>query len=149
MGLKQNLQDDMKQALKSGNKSELSTLRMLLAEIKNAEIEKREELSEEGVIQVIARQAKKWEQAALEYEKVGQSERAEKEKGEAETLKKYLPAQMSEEEIEKLVDETITEVEASSITDMGKVMGAIMPKVRGRADGSLVNELVKKKLQEV
>lgn len=149
MSLKEEITVDMKQALKNGKKEELSAIRMLLAEVKNAEIEKGDELKDEDLIQVIARQVKKWEQAAEEYEKAGKKEQADKERRDAETLKKYLPEQMSEEEISKVVEETIAEVNPEGMKDMGKVMGAIMPKVKGKADGSRVNMLVKEKLQEM
>ncbi len=146
MSLKERIEVDMRAALKAGDGEKLGTLRLLLAAIKNAEIEKRGELSDEDVVQVVAREVKKWEEAVAEYEKVGQAARASREKAEADILRGYLPPQLSEEEIRDIVQETITEVGASSLRDLGKVMGAIMPKVRGRADGKRVNEIVKELL---
>jgi uncharacterized protein YqeY len=143
MSLKEKIQADAKRALKEKDTKRLSALRLLLSELHNVEIEKREELEDEDVIQVVARQVKKWEEAALEYEKAGQNERASKERFEAELLKAYLPAQMSEEEIHEIIKQAIEELGVTSVNDMGQVMRLIMPKVKGRADGKRVNELVR------
>ncbi|MDI6892355.1 MAG: GatB/YqeY domain-containing protein [Actinomycetota bacterium] len=146
MSLKERIEVDMRAALKAGDGERLGTLRLLLAAIKNAEIEKREELSDEDVVRVVAREVKKWEEAAAEYKRVGRAAQASREEAEADILRVYLPPQLSEEEIRDIVRETIAEVGALSLKDMGRVMGAIMPKVRGRADGKLVNEIVKELL---
>ncbi len=143
MGLKQKIQEDMREALKKGDRERLSALRMLLAQIKNAEIDKIGELTDEEIYQVITREARKWEEAAEEYEKGGDLERAAKEKRDASIIKGYLPRQLTPQEIEELIKEIIEEVGAKGIQDMGQVMKLIMPKVRGRADGKVVNEMVK------
>jgi len=142
MGLKEKIQDDANKALKEKNKEKLSALRMLLSELHNVEIKNREELEEDEVTQIVAKQVKKWEEAASEYEKAGQSEKAAKEKFDAEVLRVYLPEQMSEEELKKIVEEAIEESGASSMREIGQVMKLVMPKVKSRADGKQVNQIV-------
>lgn len=148
MSLKQTIEEDMKQALKAGEKDKVSALRMLLAEVKNAEIRKKEELKKDEILEVIISQAKKWEEAAAEYKKVNDEERAAKERQDAAFLKNYLPEQLADEELKSLIEQTIGEVGASEMKDMGKVMQAVMPKVKGRADGKKVNETVKLMLSQ-
>lgn len=148
MDIKDQVFEDMKAALKAGEKEKLGALRMALAAIKNAEIDKREELSDDDVIQVLAKEVRKWEEAADEIERGGQAERAAKERRDAATLKEYLPEQLSEDELRELVKEAIDEAGAASPSDMGKVMQAVMPKVRGRADGKRVNDLVRQLLSQ-
>lgn len=146
MSLKEQIIDDMRLALKSGDKEKLNTIRFLLAQIKNAEIDKGQELNEDELLGVIAREVKKITEAAEEFRQGGNSERAEKELKEAGILKAYLPEPLSEEEIEKLVDEAINKTGASSIKGMGVVMKELIPATRGRADGKLVSEIVRRKL---
>jgi len=148
MTLKERIQEDAKKALKERDKERLSALRMLLSELKYVEIEKREELEDEDVVRVVVRQVKKWEEAASEYEKAGRDGQASKERFEATVLKAYLPAQMSEEEVRAIIKQAIEESGASSMKDMGQAMRLIMPKVKGKADGKIVNELVKEALSE-
>jgi uncharacterized protein YqeY len=143
MSLKEEIQRDATKALKSRDTKTLSALRLLLSELHNAEIKKQEELEDEEVIQVAAKQVRKWEEAANEYERAGQTERAAKEKFEAQLLRAYLPAQMSDDEIGAAISEAIEESGACSMRDMGQVMKLVMPKVHGKADGKRVNELVK------
>lgn len=143
MALKEKIQADAKEALRQKNTKKLSALRMLLSDLHNAEIEKQQELEDEEVIQVVSRQVKKWEEAAIEYEKAGREDQAAKEKYEAELLKAYLPEQMAEEEIKAIIKEVIEESGATGMREMGQVMKLVMPKVKGRADGKLVNKLVK------
>ncbi|MEW6189879.1 MAG: GatB/YqeY domain-containing protein [Actinomycetota bacterium] len=146
MKLKERIEADTKEALKNRDHDRLSALRLLLSEIHNAEIERRGELTEEEVIEVIAREMKKWEEAAKEYERVGQQSHAEKERFEADVLRAYLPPPLSEEEIKALIRETISEVEAKGPRDMGKVMRAIIPKIVGRADKKRVSEMTREML---
>ncbi len=136
----------MKEALKSGDKLKLKVVRYILSQLKNAEIDKGGELSEDEVVRVISREVKKIEEAAEEFKAGGNSERAEEELKEAEILKNYLPEQLSEEEIETIVVEAIKKAGATSIKDMGAVMKVVMPQIAGRADGKAVSELVRKKL---
>ncbi|WP_457640598.1 GatB/YqeY domain-containing protein [Persephonella sp.] len=140
------LQEEMKTAMKSGDKEKLSTIRMLISEIKKVQIDQKKELTDEEIITVIQRYAKQRKEAIQQYKNAGREDLAEKEKKELEIVQQFLPQPLSEEEIEKIVDEVIKEVNASSMKDMGKVMKAVMEKVKGRADGSVVSSIVKKKL---
>ncbi len=146
MGIKERLMEDMKEALRSKDKIRLSTIRMINSLIKNAEIDKRGELTEEEIVQLLRKYAKQRKEAIEMYEKGGRQDLVEKEKRELEIVESYLPEELSEEEIRKLVREVIEEVGASSPKDLGKVMKVVMPKVKGRADGSLVNRIVREML---
>lgn len=136
----------MKNALKSGDKHRLKVIRFLLSKVKNAEIDKGGELEEGEMLSLIQKEVKKMEEAAEEFRKGGSAERAEEELKEAEILKEYLPEPLSDEELEKIVDEVIESTGATSMKDMGTVMKQVMPVVSGRADGKKVNEIVRKKL---
>ncbi|SEN04375.1 GatB/YqeY domain-containing protein [Lihuaxuella thermophila] len=146
MSLLEQLDQDMKSALKNKEKTKLSTIRMLRASIKKVEIDKKRPLNDDEVLEVIGREIKQRRDSLSEYEKAGREDLAQKEREEIEILETYLPEQLSEEELRSLVRQVIQEVGASSKADMGKVMGAIMPKVKGRADGRLVNRLVQETL---
>lgn len=146
MSLGQQLKDDMKTALKSGDKERLSVIRMVLASIKKSEIDKRGPLNDEETLQVVLREVKQRQDSLSEYEKAGRDDLANKERFELEVLHTYLPEQLSEEEVREIVLETIQAVGASSKADMGKVMGAVLPKVKGKADGKLVSKLVQEAL---
>ena len=134
------------EAMKSKDEVRLSTLRMLSFELHNAKIDKRSELTEEEEIDVIRKEAKKRKDAIKAYEKAGAKDRAEKEEKELEILKEYLPKEMSDEELEKIVSEALTEVGAADVKEMGKVIGAVMKKAGGRVEGGRVAEIVKTKL---
>lgn len=144
--LKDRLVDDMKLAMKAKEKDRLSVIRMARAAIKNVEIDKRKDLTDDEIINVLSKEVKQRKDSIGEYEKAGKSDTVKSLKKEIEVLQEYLPEQLSQEKIEQLIDETIDKTNASSMNDMGKVMGAIMPKIRGRADGSTVNSLVREKL---
>lgn len=146
--LKDKLQGDMKDALKSGNSQKRTLLGMVLSAIKNKEIEKRGELSEDNIIAVIASEIKKRKDAMEQYEKGGRPELAEQEKKEAEMLMTYMPEQMSEEEVMAEVKKTIAETGAKDMKEMGKVIGAVMAKVKGKADGQMVSRSVKEELSK-
>ena len=149
--LKQNIQSDSKDALKSGDQFRLGVLRMLLAAVSSKEKEKRykenlmqdPELTDEQVIETVASEIKKRKDAIALYEQGNRPELAEREKNEIEVLKKYLPEQLLPEEIKKLVAESITATGAVSIKDMGKVMSDITLKIKGKADGGEVSKIVK------
>jgi len=153
--LKDKIKSDLNEALKKGDEIKCSTLRMLLAAILNREKEKKykekleedTELTDEEMIDVISSEAKKRKESIIEYEKGERQSLAEKEKEELEILEKYLPEQLSEEEVEKLAKETVEEVVAQNIKDMGKVMAELMPKLKGRAEGGLVSKIVKELLE--
>ncbi len=145
------IQSDLKQAQLSRDEVKVSTLRLLLSEIKNAEIAKGPApdgagLSDEDIVSVVQKEVKKRKEAVAAFRSGGREEAAQKEEAEARVLESYLPAQLSNEELTKIVESTITELGATSIQDMGKVIGAVMGKVKGRSDGSAVSSIVKAKL---
>jgi len=147
MSLSERLNEDMKQAMKSQDKFRLSVIRMMRSAIKNVEIDQRKTLNDDEVLEILSREVKQRKDALQEFEKAGRSDLVESVNAEIEIIGQYLPKQLSEEEIRALVQETIREVGASAKSDIGKVMGALMPKVKGRADGKLVNRLVSELLQ--
>ena len=141
-----NIQSDLRKAQLARDGVKVSTLRLLLSEIKNAEIQKGGSLSDEDIISAVRREVKKRKEAAASFRQGGREEQAQKEEAELKVLEGYLPKQVSDEELTGIVDQAITEVGAESLADMGKVMGAVMGKVAGKADGGRVSELVKGKL---
>ncbi|MGM0502660.1 MAG: GatB/YqeY domain-containing protein [Bacillota bacterium] len=147
MSLQDQLLEDMKSAMKNKNKEKVSVIRMARAAIKDAAINERKDLSDDEVVEVLAKLVKQNKESLVEFEKADRPETVEKLKREIEILEEYLPEQLSESELEELVEETIEEVGAEDMSAMGQVMGAIMPKIKGKADGSEVNKLVKEKLQ--
>ncbi len=149
MALQEQLMADMKEAMKAKDKIRLETIRGLRAQLKNAEIDKGRPLSEEEEIQVLMSAVKKRKESIEQFRAVNRLDRAAEEEQELKIIQQYLPEQMSEEEITRLVDQVIQEVGASSPRDIGKVMGKIMPQVKGRADGKLVQSIVKKKLENL
>ncbi|NLM96501.1 MAG: GatB/YqeY domain-containing protein [Halanaerobiaceae bacterium] len=146
--LKERLLDDMKMAMKSGEKQRLSVIRMARAAIKNQEIEKRKDLDDDEIIEVLSREVKQRRDAIAEYKKAGKEDIIAGLNKEIEILSEYLPEQLSTEELENLIQELINETGASSMKDIGRVMEAIMPKVKGRADGRIVNQMVQEKLSQ-
>lgn len=146
MSLLDRLNEDMKKAMKNKDKEKLSVIRMIKATIQNESIKLGKSLSEEEEMTVLSREVKQRKDSLQEFEKAGRQDLADKIKTELTYVMEYLPDQLSEEEIKKLVQEAIRESGAASKSDMGKVMAIIMPKVKGRADGSLVNKLVREEL---
>lgn len=138
------LAGDMKIALKSGDKARLSVIRMLLAELKNAEIAAVRELTEEEEEKVVAAYAKKRMETMETYKQAGRADLFEKEKAEYGTTVSYLPPRIEEDELEKLVTQKIEETGAQGMKDFGRVMKAVMASVGSRADGSVVSAMVKK-----
>ena len=147
MSIKDMLNQDMKAALKAGEKDRLSVIRMAKSAILYAEKEKLHELNDEEIIGVLFREEKKRKQDMEEYRRLGKEEVAKSLEQEIAILSGYLPQPLTQEELEEIIRQTISEVGANGMKDMGKVMGAVMPKVKGRADGSQVSSLVKKLLQ--
>lgn len=135
------------EAMKVKDEIRLSTLRLLSSALNYEFIAKQHKLSEEEELAVVRHEVKRRKDAIEAYEKAGAKERAEKEKKEMVVLEEYLPAQMSDEELLKIVDEAILALGATSMADMGKVMGAVVPKVAGRAEGGRISKLVSEKLQ--
>ncbi len=146
MNLKERIQKDFMEAFKAKEAEKTLVFKMLQAAIKNAEIEKKGELGEEETVQIVSKEAKKRKDAIEAYEKGGRGEQAEKEKKELEILSAYLPEQMPEEEIRNLVREAVEKSGAADIKEIGKVMAILMPQVKGKADGALVNKIVRETL---
>ncbi|OCL25220.1 glutamyl-tRNA amidotransferase [Orenia metallireducens] len=146
MSLQERLLEDMKTAMKSKDKERLSVIRMARAAIKDKEINERKDLTDEEVIEVLAKLVKQNKDSITEYEKAGQEDKVKDLENEIAILQDYLPKQLSEEELVEIVEEVIAETKAESMRDMGKVMGVIMPKVTGRADGNVISQLVKERL---
>lgn len=138
--------EDLKSAQLAKDVVKISTLRMLLSEINYAQIRLRHDLSEDEVVTVIQKEVKKRWEASEAFRAGGREEMAQKEEAEAEILKSYLPAQMDQEELQKVVEEAITEVGAQSIQEMGKVMGLVRAKVGSRVDPARISKEVKEKL---
>ncbi|MBW5444890.1 GatB/YqeY domain-containing protein [Cohnella sp. CFH 77786] len=146
MNLADRLNEDMKQAMKSGDKFRLSTIRLVRASIKNQEIELRRPLNDDEMIQVVSRELKQRRDSLQDFQKAGREDLVANVSAEIEIISQYLPQQLTEEEIKEIVLQTMQETGASSKSDLGKLMGALMPKVKGRADGKLVNQLVQQLL---
>jgi uncharacterized protein YqeY len=147
MNLKQRIEQDMRLAQKSGDRLRLSLTRLLKSDIRYKEIEKGKELSDEEVLEVISSSAKKHRDSIEQFKKGGREDLSKKEEEELNLILGYMPAQFNSEELERLVEESMTEVGAEGEKDIGKVMKALMPKVKGRADGKMVNLLVSSKLK--
>ncbi len=149
MGLKDQIPEDLKNALRNKNTLELSVLRMLQSALKNREIDnKKETLSDEDVIGVVGAEIKKRRDAVKEFEKVNRADAADQEKAEIDILMKYMPQQMNEDEIRAVVTSAIEETNAESMKDIGNVMKVLMPRVKGKADGSVVNKIVREMLDQ-
>jgi uncharacterized protein YqeY len=146
--LKDRLQQEMREALKAGEKIRLGALRMLAASVKNREVELRHELSDEELVEVASREVKRRREAAEAYDGAKRPELAEKEREEEAVLAAYVPAQLGEGEVRALIDEAIEATGASGPGDLGKVMGYVMGKAKGRVDGGTVNALVRARLGE-
>ncbi|MBI4260564.1 MAG: GatB/YqeY domain-containing protein [Actinobacteria bacterium] len=136
----------MRDALRAGEKLRLSTLRLLAAAVKNREVELRREVSADEFVEVVVRQVKQRKEAAEAYGSGGRPELAEKERTEQAILETYLPEQLSEEDLSALVDEAVAATGASEPGDLGKVMGYVMQRARGRADGRAVQAAVRGRL---
>ncbi|MGG3469375.1 GatB/YqeY domain-containing protein [Neobacillus pocheonensis] len=147
MSLLERLNNDMKQAMKSKEKDKLSVIRMVKSSLQNEAIKLGvKELSEDVELTVLSREVKQRKDSLHEFDKAGRADLVEKLRTELSIVELYLPKQLSEEELSDIVAQTISEVGAKSKADMGKVMSAIMPKVKGKADGSLVNKFVQQHL---
>jgi uncharacterized protein YqeY len=147
MSLLERLNSDMKQAMKNKEKDKLSVIRMVKASLQNEAIKLgTQELSEDAELTVLSREVKQRKDSLHEFDKAGREDLVDKLRTELEIVELYLPKQLSEEELSEIVKETIAEVGATSKAEMGKVMAAIMPKVKGKADGSLVNKFVQQHL---
>lgn len=146
MTLLEKIQADLKEALKAKNEIRVSTIRFLMSSIHNAKIEKGQDLSDEDVVSVIQKQIKQRKESIEGFEKGSRADLVEKETKEMEILREYLPEQLSESRIKDIVDRTIKEVSASSVNDIGKVMGKLAGELKGKADMLQVSQIVRKKL---
>ena len=146
MEIQNRLSEDLKTAMKAKEKIKVGTIRMVRAQLKDFQIAKGDELNEEDEISVLINAAKKRKEALELYEKSDRQDLIEQEKQELEIISAYLPAQLSKEGVEKVVLKVIEEVGASSLQDLGKVMGATMKDLKGKADGRMVQEIVREKL---
>ncbi len=142
MSLTEQLQADMKTAMRDGDAHRRDTLRMAIAAAQNAAKDKREALTDEEALAVLTKQVKTRRESIKAYRDAGREDLADKEQAEIDVLAPYLPEQLGEDELRALVVEAVEATGASSPRDMGRVMGALMPKVKGRADGALVSSLV-------
>ena len=146
MSLKQRLSEESKDALRGGQKVRLGTLRLLAAAVKNKEVEVGHELDDEEFVQVAQKEAKQRRESIEAYEKGGRDDLVAREREELEVLSDYVPAGLTDDQLDAIVEETVAAVGASGPGDMGKVMGAVMAKVKGRADGRQVQERVRARL---
>jgi uncharacterized protein YqeY len=134
---------ELRDALKGGDRTKVATLRLLKAAAKNAEVEKRRPLTEDEYLDVVRRQVKLRREAATEYDRAGRPESADQERAELAILERYLPAQLDDEAVRAIIESAIAETSASGPGDIGKVMARAMPALRGKADGARVNKLAR------
>ncbi|GLO66618.1 MULTISPECIES: GatB/YqeY domain-containing protein [Oceanobacillus] len=148
MTLLDRLNQDMKQAMKNKDKESLSVIRMVKASIQNESIKLgKDTLSEDEDLTILSREVKQRKDSLQEFKNAGREDLVEKIEKELEILNTYLPEQLSDDELRSIIQETIQEVNATSMKDMGKVMGAVMPKVKGKADGSQIKTKVQEELR--
>lgn len=145
-GLLDRITHDLNAALKAKDQTGVSALRFLIANLHNAKISKGDKLSDDEIISEIAKDARRHRESIEAFEKAGREELVAKEKAELEVISRYLPEQLSENELRKVVDDVISQVGATSLSDIGRVMAQVMTEVQGQADGSVVSEIVKEKL---
>ena len=143
LSLEEVIFNDMKEALKENEKLKLSTLRLIRAAIKNTEISKKDKLTEDEIIGIISNHLKKLEESLDLFIKGQRPELADKAKKEIKIVKEYLPEQLSEEEIKKIVEETFVKFEFKGLQDIGPAMKEVMPQLKGKADGKIVNKMVR------
>ena len=149
MGLKEQLSIDLKDAMRNKDSVKRTLLRTLMAEVRNAEIDKKSELDDAGIIGVLSKQSQQRKDSAEAFREAGRQDLVDVELAEIEIISAYLPEQLSEEDIVRLIDETIDDIKPSGPEDMGKIMGPLMPKIRGRADGKIVSGIVSSRLREL
>jgi uncharacterized protein len=140
------ISEDLRAAMKARDQLRLAALRMLSTSLRNREVEVGRELSEEEFLEVVAREVKRRKEAVEAYTDAGRQELAEREREEQRTLEEYLPEALPEDEVRALIEEAVAATGASGPGDMGKVMGFVMAKVKGRVDGAAVNALVRERL---
>lgn len=147
MSLKEKLMEDLKSSMKNKDTLRKNTVTMVRASIKQREVDERIELTDEDIIDIIAKQVKEKRDVIEDFAKGGREDLVEQTNKEMDVLLEYLPEQLTEEEIEIIVKETIDEVEAKTMKDIGIIMKNVMPKVKGKADGGMVNKVARKFLE--
>ena len=145
--LRETLDSDLKEAMRNKEALKRTVLRTMLSEIRNAEINSQTTLDDEGIISVLTKQVQQRKDSVEAYESANRQDLVAKESEEINIISVYLPEQLPQEEIEQIIDSAISQSGASSLDDMGKIMGLVMPQVRGRADGKIVNTIVTSKLR--
>ncbi|MEC9365904.1 MAG: GatB/YqeY domain-containing protein [Chloroflexota bacterium] len=145
--LREILDSDLKEAMRNKEALKRTVLRTMLSEIRNAEINSQTTLDDEGIISVLTKQVQQRKDSVEAYEAANRQDLVAKESEEINIISVYLPEQLPQEEIEQIIDSAISHSGASSLDDMGKIMGLVMPQVRGRADGKIVNTIVTSKLR--
>jgi hypothetical protein len=147
LSLKEKLMEDFKDSMRNRDVVRKNTITMIRAAVKQREVDERIQLKDEDIIDIISKQLKEKKEAIEEFQRGKRQDLVDLTEKEMNILLKYLPAQLTEEELEKVVKQTIDEVEAKSIKDIGKVMKSVMPKIKGKADGKEVNRICKKYLE--
>jgi uncharacterized protein YqeY len=147
MSLKQELSQSLTQAMKARDEVRKIPLRLVMAAVKESEINKKEELTDAEVLRLVQKEAKARKEAISDAEKAGRQDLIDQAEAELAVLQEFLPEMLSEEEVAAIVEAVISETGAASMADMGKVMQAVMPKIQGRADGGVVSQMVRQKLQ--
>lgn len=143
MQLKQRLYEDLKKAMKTKDEIRTRTLRLIISSIKTLEVEKMTEATDDDVFRVLSKECRKRVEAIEAYKKGGREDLVNEEQRELEIIKSYMPKQLSEEELKEIVKNVVEETGSSSIKDLGRVMKVLMPRVKGRADGKTVNNIVR------
>ena len=147
MKILEDIKKDLAKALKEKDETTKTVLSVVKSDLENKRIEKKGDLNEEDVIEVLARAVKSRKESIAEYKKGNRDDLVKNEEAEIKVIERYMPKQLNEEEIKKIAQETIKEVGASSPADMGKVMGKLMPKMKGKADGNMVSRIVQSELK--
>ncbi len=148
MTLKEKLMEDLKSAMRNKEKRRKDTITMLRAAVKQREVDERIELADDDILTIVGKQIKQKRESIKDFQKAERIDLVEQAEEEIEILLAYLPKQLTEEEIDEIVREAIAETGAVSMRDMGRIMGVVMPKVKGKADGSLISQSAKKLLNQ-
>lgn len=146
MSLSEQLKQATKEAMKAKDKARLGTIRMVTAAIKQIEIDEKVTLDDDGILDVLTKQVKQRQQALSQYQDAGRDDLAEKESAEIKVIESFFPEALSDEEVQALIEQAVTELNASGMQDMGKVVGQLRPQLKGRADMAKVSALVKARL---
>ncbi len=149
MSLKKKIKSDLKDAMKSGDSVVRGVLRLLSSDIKNEEISLKKELADDNVLKIIKKDIKRHKESIEQYKTGGRKDLVEQEEKELEILEKYMPEQMGEKEIRKIVSDVVEKLKATDASDFGKVMGMAMKEIGGNVDGSIVSKIVKEELGKI